>query len=216
MMVQDRVVAKTVPTSPLHTPPRSAHRNFAKKLDFSTWASENSYKILAVFFVIATVGALFFLRNAGDSAALLCFEQTNSAKSAAYKIQYPEVSWSSVAPVRPLGPSVPYASFKSEKWIIVSVSSAPSDALRALTRIKGWQLLAVGNSQTPADWSLKGAIYLSLEQQAQLGYRSVDFLPYSSYVRKTVGYLFAIQHGAKLIFDADDRAEVLGSDLSRY
>lgn len=215
MMVQDRVVAKTVPTSPLNTPPRSA-RNFSKKLDFSIWASENSYKILAALFVIATVAALFFLRNAGDSAALLCFEKSNSDKSAAYKIQYPRVSWSNIAPVRPLGPSVPYSSFKSEKWIVVSVSSAPSDSLRALTRIKGWQLLAVGNSVTPADWSLKGAIYLSLEQQAQLGFKSVDFLPYSSYVRKTIGYLFAIQHGAKMIFDADDRAEVLGSDLSRY
>jgi len=38
--------------------------------------------------------------------------------------------------------------------------------------------LAVGDPHTPAGWELKGAIFLSLELQAQLAYRSVDFLPY--------------------------------------
>ncbi|KAJ3676286.1 hypothetical protein LUZ60_003698 [Juncus effusus] len=207
MLVQDRVMPK-----PADTPRR---RNFAKNLDFATWASENSYKVIAAVLVISSVAALFFLRNSGDSAALLCFEKSTSAKSAASRIQYPHISWSNVAPIRPLGPSVPYSSFRSEKWIVVSVSSPPTDALRALVRMKGWQLVAVGNSETPDDWALKGAIFLSLEQQALLGFRSVDYLPYNSYVRKTIGYLFAIQHGAKIIFDVDDRAEVLESDLSR-
>ena len=37
----------------------------------------------------------------------------------------------------------------------------------------------------------------------------MDFLPYDSYVRKTIGYLFAIQHGAKKTFDADDHGDVI-------
>lgn len=44
----------------------------------------------------------------------------------------------------------------------------------------------------------------------------MDFLPYDSYVRKTVGYLFAIQHGAKKIFDADDRGDVIDGDLGKH
>lgn len=44
----------------------------------------------------------------------------------------------------------------------------------------------------------------------------MDFLPYDSYVRKCVGYLFAIQHGARRIFDADDRGEVIGGDLGKH
>ncbi|KAF4380899.1 hypothetical protein G4B88_028272 [Cannabis sativa] len=85
-----------------------------------------------------------------------------------------------------------------------------------LVKIKGWQVLAIGNIKTPSDWSLKDAIFLSLEEQAKLGFRVVNFLPYDSYVRKTVGYLFAIQHGAKKIFDADDRGEVIDGDLGKH
>lgn len=99
---------------------------------------------------------------------------------------------------------------------MVSVSDYPSDSLKKMVRINGWQVLAIGNSKTPKDWSLKGAIFLSLDAQADLGFRVVDFLPYDSYVRKTVGYLFAIQHGAKKIFDCDDRGEVIGDDLGKH
>uniref|UniRef100_A0A803QHZ0 Uncharacterized protein n=1 Tax=Cannabis sativa TaxID=3483 RepID=A0A803QHZ0_CANSA len=28
-----------------------------------------------------------------------------------------------------------------------------------LVKIKGWQVLTIGNSKTPSDWSLKGAIF---------------------------------------------------------
>lgn len=76
-------------------------------------------------------------------------------------------------------------------------------------------MLAVGNSRTPANWELKGAIFLSLEQQANLEFRILEYLPYDSYVRKSVGYLFAIQHGAKMIFDADDRGEVIDWEVGK-
>lgn len=83
-------------------------------------------------------------------------------------------------------------------------------------KMRGWQVLAIGNSRTPKDWNLKGAIFLSLDMQANLGFRVLDYLPYNSYVRKAVGYLFAIQHGAKKIFDADDRGEVIDGDLGKH
>ncbi|KAL4561071.1 hypothetical protein LXL04_033233 [Taraxacum kok-saghyz] len=46
----------------------------SKSLDFSTWFSENLYKIVTIGLLISTVAALFFIRNVGDSAALLCFQ----------------------------------------------------------------------------------------------------------------------------------------------
>nr|GEV57692.1 probable glycosyltransferase STELLO2 [Tanacetum cinerariifolium] len=53
-------------------------------------------------------------------------------------------------------------------------------------KIKGWHVVAIGNSKSQSDWSLKG---------------------------KNVGYLFAIQHGAKKIFDFDDRRDVVDNDI---
>ncbi|GER52508.1 hypothetical protein STAS_29956 [Striga asiatica] len=187
----------------------------SKNLDFSTWASENLYKILTILLLIATVAALFFLRNystgGGDAAALLCLQ---SAQSHSVHPKLPKVIWNSID--RIVDKTTPYSSFRSEKWIVVSISDYPSDVLRKMTKLKGWQVLAIGNSKTPKDWNLKGAIYLSLDVQAQLGFRVTDYLPYDSYIRKTVGYLFAIQHGAQKIYDVDDRGEVIDDDISKH
>ncbi|KAK9128726.1 hypothetical protein Syun_017523 [Stephania yunnanensis] len=183
----------------------------AKNLDFSTWVSENVYKIIALLLVLVSVVAIFFLRNVGDTAALLCLQ---SRVAEVEKIAYPVIDWNSIQSIS--DKTSPYASFRSERWIVVSVSNYPTESLRNLVKIKGWQVLAIGNSRTPSDWSLKGVIFLSLEQQANLGFRVVDHLPYDSYVRKSVGYLFAIQHGAKKIFDVDDRGEVIDNDLGKH
>ncbi|KAG7958738.1 hypothetical protein I3843_10G032300 [Carya illinoinensis] len=214
MLVQERSTPKS-PKSQIRDRTRPALRpnrfSEAKSLDFSTWVSENLYKIFTVLLLIATVAALFFLRNVGDTASLLCFETQSKNLE---KIEFPQVNWNSIAPVT--DKSSPYANFRTEQWIVVSVSNYPSDSLRNLVKMRGWQVLAIGNSKTPSDWGLKGAIFLSLEQQASLGFRVVDFLPYDSYVRKTVGYLFAIQHGAKKIYDADDRGDVINGDVGKH
>uniref|UniRef100_A0A5B6Z5S8 Uncharacterized protein n=1 Tax=Davidia involucrata TaxID=16924 RepID=A0A5B6Z5S8_DAVIN len=212
MLVQDRSNPKS-PKSQNRTLPTLQPNRFseAKNLDFSTWVSENLYKIVAIGLLIATVAAVFFLRNVGDTAALLCFQSQSKQLE---RIELPQINWNSIEPI--VDKSTPYANFRTERWIVVSVSNYPTDSLRNLAKIKGWQVLAIGNSKTPQDWSLKGTIFLSLEQQAQLGFRVVDFLPYDSYVRKTVGYLFAIQHGAKKIFDADDRGDVIDNDIGKH
>lgn len=214
MLVQDRAAPKSPKQSQIRTLPTTLRPNRfseSKSLDFSTWLSDNLYKIISILLLIATVAALYFLRNVGDTAALLCFEKEAEALE---KIQFPHVNWNSIPPNS--DKSSPYANFRSERWIVVSVSNYPTDSLRKLVKIKGWQVLAIGNSQTPSDWSLKGAIFLSLEQQAKLDFRVLDYLPYESFVRKTVGYLFAIQHGAKKIFDADDRGDVIDGDLGKH
>jgi hypothetical protein len=212
MLVQERSTPKP-PKGQTRTLPTLHPNRFseAKSLDFSTWVSENLYKIITVLLLVATVAALFFLHNVGDTAALLCFETQSKNLE---KIELPQIKWNSIATIT--DKSSPYANFRTERWIVVSVSDYPSDSLRNLVKIRGWQVLAIGNSRTPSDWSLKGAIFLSLEQQASLGFRVVDFLPYDSYVRKTVGYLYAIQHGAKKIFDADDRGDVINGDLGKH
>ena len=53
-------------------------------------------------------------------------------------------------------------------------------------------------------FSLPNAIYLSVKAQEELGYRTVKVMPYKNYARKTIGHLYAIEHGAKLIYETDD------------
>ncbi|KAJ1408974.1 STELLO-like [Sesbania bispinosa] len=207
MLVQDL----SIPKSNFKTTTPTLPSNRSNNIDFSKWVSQNLFKVIAILLLVATVAALFFLRRAGNPAALLCFE--NQARDLD-KIEFPRVDWNSIAPIS--DKTSKFASFRSERWIVVSVSGYPSDSLRNLVKIKGWQVLAIGDSRTPSDWALKGAIFLSLEEQANLGFRVVDFLPYDSYVRKNVGYLFAIQHGAKKIFDADDRGDVIDGDLGKH
>ncbi len=47
-------------------------------------------------------------------------------------------------------------------------------------------------------------IFLSSEDQKNFGSQFVDSLPWNSFGRKNVGYIFAIAHGAKVIWDFDD------------
>ncbi|KAK4379704.1 hypothetical protein RND71_001566 [Anisodus tanguticus] len=211
MMVQEHSSPKpSKPHFPKHD--KAVHYSETQNLDFSTWVSENSVKLFVVSLLTLSVAALFYYRTSSVPTSLLCFQNTHQSQPEKPKL--PKIDLDSVQPI--LDKSSPFSSFHSEQWIVVSVSDYPSSSLQSLVRLKGWQVLAIGNSRTPKDWNLKGAIYLSLEQQASLGFRLVDFLPYDSCVRKSVGYLFAIQHGAKRIFDADDRGEVIGGDLGKH
>ncbi|KAH6784868.1 transmembrane protein [Perilla frutescens var. hirtella] len=217
MIVQDHPSTKS--SKPRNTLNLKASKRIplfseTKNLDFSTWASDNAFKLFIITVLTLTVAAyFFFFHNSIASANPLFCSQNSQFLHKPQKLKIPKPNFNSVRPI--LDKSSPYSSFHSEQWIVVSVSDYPSNSLQNLVKIKGWQVLAVGNSRTPKDWSLKGAVYLSLDQQADLGFRVVDFLPYDSYVRKSVGYLFAIQHGARRIFDADDRGEVIGGDLGK-
>ncbi|ERN12657.1 probable glycosyltransferase STELLO1 [Amborella trichopoda] len=208
MMVQDRSAPK--PTKPrIRAPPSTTHEH--SSLDTLWSCSMTPQKLIFLSVAIATALLLLFLRKTGDTAAFLCFQSASVHPKTT--ITVPSISFSLI-------PRIPdptrYAPFKSERWIVVSVSSPPTDALRSLSLLKSWQLLAIATSEAPPDWSLKNTIFLSLDEQAQLGYRIHGHLPYNSYIRKNIGYLFAIQHGAKRIFDADDRAEVIGGDLGTH
>ncbi len=47
-------------------------------------------------------------------------------------------------------------------------------------------------------------IFLSSDDQKNIGNDFVDSLPWHSFGRKNVGYIYAIAHGAKVIWDFDD------------
>ncbi|CAF0885291.1 unnamed protein product [Brachionus calyciflorus] len=92
----------------------------------------------------------------------------------------------------------------SEKWIVVTSVSAPTEQCIKLSKIPGFKLLVVGDLKTNDSWKLENAIYLSVKTQESLGFQIFESLPFNSYTRKNIGYLYAIAHGAKFIYDTDD------------
>lgn len=84
---------------------------------------------------------------------------------------------------------------RSKNWIVVTSINHPSTAVRRLAAASanGWQLVVVGDHKTPKNWSLDGVVFLGVAEQARLGFEIHDLLPYGSYSRKNLGYLYAIQ-----------------------
>lgn len=91
-----------------------------------------------------------------------------------------------------------------DKWIVVTTIQHPTDPVKKLASIPGWRLVVVGDKKTPKDWHLDNCDYLDPDKQLKLGYRIAELLPWNHYCRKNIGYLYAIQNGAKVIYETDD------------
>jgi len=105
------------------------------------------------------------------------------------------------------------SAYSFDKWIVVTTIQYPTEQLKKLAQIPGFRLVVVGDKKTPADWHLDNCDYLSPEKQLELGYEIAKMLPWNHYSRKNIGYLYAIQNGAKIIYETDDDNEPLTSVL---
>ncbi|KAK6048449.1 hypothetical protein COOONC_14045 [Cooperia oncophora] len=102
----------------------------------------------------------------------------------------------------------------TNKWIVVTTINYPTEDIKRLAKIPGWSLVVVGDTKTPSNWSLEGVHFLSLHDQRRLGYSIEKDMPYKSYTRKNIGYLYAIENGAQWIYDTDDDNKPYGILLS--
>lgn len=100
-------------------------------------------------------------------------------------------------------------------WVVVTSINAPTPALVALDRRPGWRMVVVGdlksvwNDATAAAWGrLANTTFLTVQQQREwASSRELllhDLLPFNHYARKNLGYLFAVAHGARVVYDTDD------------
>lgn len=97
-----------------------------------------------------------------------------------------------------------FATNNAEKWIVITTIQYPTEQVRELAKIPGWRVVVVGDKKTPKDWALENCDYLSPEKQQSLGYEISNLMPWNHYSRKNVGYLYAIENGATIIYDTDD------------
>jgi hypothetical protein len=100
---------------------------------------------------------------------------------------------------------------EGEQWIVVTTIFYPTSAIyKFLNLTTQWNLVVIADRKTPEDWLKRLTInstrllFVSLEQQKNLDFRILQYLPQGSYARKNLGYLLAIKCGAKIIFESDD------------
>jgi len=106
-------------------------------------------------------------------------------------------------------PKEEFKQYYSNKWIVITTNRNPTEQIKQLVKVPlPWTIVVVErgkieNSKWP-DFKHESLVFLSLEDQNALCYETTKHIPIDSYARKNIGYLFAIQHGAKEIFDTDD------------
>ena len=81
---------------------------------------------------------------------------------------------------------------------------APTEAVARFAESNGWTVVMVGDKKTPKDWKHDNVIYLSIKDQENLNYEITKLLPWNLPARAMIGYLYAMEHGAEIITQADD------------
>ena len=108
----------------------------------------------------------------------------------------------------------------SDKWIVMNTYNPPFPSLfNLLTILKDWKIVVISiNNKIDKKWKKldysNNLVYLSLKEQMRLGYHISEYLSLNSYARKNIGYLYAIQHGAREIFEIDE--DIVISDLNSF
>ena len=108
------------------------------------------------------------------------------------------------------------------KWNVVTTVFEPSEAVRRASTVRDWCTVIVADTQTPSNYmeqleivtNTTNVVFLSVDEQRKWATggtnntsafgRLVNTIPFRHFARKNIGYLFAIAHGAQLIFDFDD------------
>ncbi len=91
-----------------------------------------------------------------------------------------------------------------DKFIVITSIFPPTEAIEKFVKLKDWKVILVGDKKTASDWSHPGVTYLSPEGQNDVAGKFSGLLPWNSYTRKNIGYLYAISQGARIIYESDD------------
>jgi hypothetical protein len=91
-----------------------------------------------------------------------------------------------------------------QKYIIITTIHPKSAGIAKFEQMKDWQIILVGDRKSVPVEPSENLTFLSVADQRQLGYAFEEVCPYDHYARKNIGYLYALQQGADIIFDTDD------------
>lgn len=89
------------------------------------------------------------------------------------------------------------------KFIVITSINKPTEAIKSFTNWKDWQVVVVGDRKTP-EWELEGVTFLDIDWQHEKYGEFSHSIGENTYKRKMIGYIYAIQNGADMIFETDD------------
>jgi hypothetical protein len=115
--------------------------------------------------------------------------------------------------LRPEAP-VPYARLgrRCKNWAVVTTIFAPTKMASQLAALPDWCAVFVGDKKSPPAkvWTdefppnRSRIVFLDVDAQLSLPYRTVGNCAWNHFSRKNIGFIYAIHHGAKFIYDTDD------------
>ncbi len=91
--------------------------------------------------------------------------------------------------------------------VVVTSISGPNPSLKALAegaRVHRLNFIVVGDTKSPADFSLQGCDLYVVPRQEQTAFSYAKLCPTRSYGRKNIGYLLAMVGRAPQILETDD------------
>ncbi|XP_061179250.1 uncharacterized protein LOC133187875 isoform X2 [Saccostrea echinata] len=96
-----------------------------------------------------------------------------------------------------------------EKWAVLTTIFKPSEAVRRFLYMSSWCVVIVGDLEKPKYYNIPSSlkrcmVFLNHKDQKKMRSKFINNLPWNSFSRKNIGYLYAISHGAQLIWDFDD------------
>lgn len=93
-----------------------------------------------------------------------------------------------------------------EKAVVVTTINHITKGVDKFASFDGWDTILIGDKKTPNIRSRgrSNLHFLSLEDQKEKGWALSHLLPENHYARKNLGYLTALEAGAKKIADTDD------------
>ena len=98
-------------------------------------------------------------------------------------------------------------------WVVITSIFPPTTLIRQLEMLyPTWCTVVVGDRKSPKLYN-SSVIFLTDAMQESLPYSLIKNLPWNHFGRKNVGFLFAIHHGAKIIYDTDDDNNLLYNEI---
>jgi hypothetical protein len=97
-------------------------------------------------------------------------------------------------------------------WSVLTTIFEPTSAAAHQAELEGWCFVVVGDKSSISDSYViesvnsSKVVFLNVAKQVELAksYSFVDMLPWKSFTRKNIGYLYAIINHAESIWDFDD------------